>query len=71
MGRRSDQQVAVQFTCSQGLKLEMWRGTTAGVNQLLGFLLEPITPATRLSKQLTQQDLNHRRVQSSSSGAAL
>ena len=60
MGRRSDQQAGVQFTCSQGLTSDVWRGTTAGNDHLLCSLLKPITPAAGLTKQLTQQVPNSR-----------
>lgn len=71
MGRRSDQQEDVQFTCSQGLKSDVWKGTTAGNDHLLCSLMEPIIPATGLTKQLTQQVLNSRRASDVFSPAVL
>lgn len=71
MGRRSDQQEGVQFPCSQGLKSDGRRGAAAGNDHPLCSLLEPITAATELTKQLTQQVLNSRRASDVFSPAVL
>jgi len=72
MGRRPDQQEGVQFTCSQGLKSDVWRGITAGNDHNLCSLMEPITPATgQLTRQLTQQVLTSRRASDVFSSAVL
>lgn len=71
MGRRSDQQEGVQSTHIQGLKSDVWRGTTAVNDRLLCSLMEPITPARGLTKQLMQQVLNSRRATDMFSPAVL